>query len=98
MRKLVVLLAVFSGTLMAYPRSGQGKMHMWCEQNWEKCKEYKLETLKIREKYIPKERECLEKASTFQDMRSCMVDLREQMRREFYDLRKKMLKEVNPQP
>ena len=98
MRKLAMLLVILSGSVMAYPKGEQGKMHMWCEQNWEKCKEYKLEALKIREKYIPKERECVEKANTFQDMRSCMMDVREQMSREFYQLRKKMLMEVRPEP
>lgn len=97
MKKLAMLLIVLSGTTLAYPK-GDGKMRMWCEQNWEKCREFKLEALKIREKYIPKEKECLEKSANFQEMRGCMMDVREQMRREFYDLRKRMLKEVNPQP
>jgi len=66
---------------LAHPMDG--KMHKeWCEQNWEKCKVYMLEKIKLKEKYLPKERECVEKAKSYRDMKLCMMDVKEQKRRE----------------
>lgn len=82
---------------LAHPMDG--KMHKeWCEQNWEKCKVYMLEKIKLKEKYLPKERECVEKAKSYRDMKLCMMDVNEQKRREDYEIRKKMLMEAAPRP
>ncbi|MFN3813584.1 MAG: hypothetical protein ACK4SM_03060 [Aquificaceae bacterium] len=95
MKKLILIMALVSITV-AYPKDR--KEHMWCEQNWDTCKKYQLELIRIKEKYLPKERECVEKAANYSDMRLCMMDVREQMRREHYEIRKKMLMEVGPKP
>lgn len=94
MKKLLLFIA-FTGASLANPMDG--KMHKeWCEQNWEKCKVYMLEKIKLKEKYLPKERECVEKAKSYRDMKLCMMDVKEQMRREHYEIRKKMLMEATP--
>jgi len=104
MRKLALLLALGVGSVLAESMNmgkegmpmcpmcmDKKEMRAWCEQNWEKCKEHKLEMLKIQEKYLPKERECVEKAKSFQDMRLCMMDIKEQKRREMYEPHKNFL-------
>jgi len=45
-----------------------------------------------------KERECVEKAKSYRDMKLCMMDVKEQKRREDYEIRKKMLMEAAPRP
>jgi len=91
MRKLSLLLALGLSSVLFYPVKAEEKhayeskrkeMHEWCEKNWEKCKELKLERLKIREKYLSKERECVEKANSFQEMKQCLKDVRHEMHRE----------------
>ena len=102
MRKLSILLAFGLTTTLFYPvkaeeeylEKGEKKeMHKWCEQNWEKCKELKLERLKIREKYLSKEKECVEKANSFQDMRQCLKDTRYEMHKEMKELHKNFKKQ-----
>ncbi len=95
--KKLLLLMVLTSVSLAHPMDG--KMHKeWCEQNWEKCKVYMLEKIKLKEKYLPKERECVEKAKSYRDMKLCMMDVKEQKRREHYEIRKKMLMEATPRP
>jgi len=88
MKKLLIPLGFLVGTALAHD---MGKMHRWCEQNWEKCKELKLSHLKLREKYLPKERECVEKANSFQEMRTCMMGVKEEKRKEMQELYKGMM-------
>ncbi len=95
MKKLIFITA-FVSLALAYPRAEKGRI--WCEQNWSVCKKYRLEFIRLKEKYLPKERECVEKAGSYEDMRFCMMDVKEQMRREHYEIRKKMLMEVGPKP
>lgn len=94
MRKFLVLTTafVFAGISFAqqaqsgssqgkYPIGG-GKQYKewWCSQNWEKCKQMKLERLSAK-------KECLEKNQSYEAFRSCMVQFREQRRQEMKGLK-----------
>jgi len=101
MRKLSLLLALGLSSVLFYPVKAEEKhayeskrkeMHEWCEKNWEKCKEYKLEKLKIKEKYLSKERECVEKASSFQEMKQCLKGVKKEKYKEIKELRGKYMK------
>jgi hypothetical protein len=78
MRKLtaVALALAFAGISSAqqtqsgssqgqYPIGGGKKYkEWWCSQNWEKCKQMKLENLSAK-------KECLEKSQSYQAYREC---------------------------
>lgn len=86
-------LAIVGGVTMA---NGHGKRaesgHIqWCQQNWEKCREYKLEKLAIEEKYIAKQRECLQNAKDYWSNKQCMSSLKVQKKREMYELQRRMM-------
>jgi hypothetical protein len=42
-----------------------------CKQNWEKCKQLKLERLSVK-------KECLEKSQSFEDYKRCISQFRKQ--------------------
>jgi len=77
MRKLTALAVTlaFAGITFAqqaqsgssqgqYPIGGPKHHKEWCRQNWEKCKQMKLEDLLGR-------KECLEKSQSYQAYREC---------------------------
>ncbi len=93
MRKLTALAAAlaFAGISLAqqaqsgssqgqYPIGGPKHHKEWCSQNWEKCKQMKLERLSAK-------KECLEKNQSYEAFRSCMVQFREQRRQEMKGLK-----------
>ncbi len=45
--------------------------HMWCSQNWEKCKELEMNKLQLKEDRLKTRRECLEKSKSFEEYRAC---------------------------
>ncbi len=93
MRKLTALAVAlaFAGITFAqqtqsgssqgqYPTSGPKYHKEWCKQNWEKCKQMKLERLSAK-------KECLEKSESYEAFRSCMAQFREQRRQEMKGLK-----------
>jgi len=93
MRKLTALAVAlaFAGISLAqqaqsdssqgqYPTGGPKHHKEWCKQNWEKCKQMKLERLSAK-------KECLEKSQDYEAFRSCMVQFREQRRQEMKGLK-----------
>jgi len=77
MRKLTALASAlaFAGITFAqppplgsyqgqYPIGGKQYKEWWCSQNWEQCKQMKLEDLLGR-------KECLEKSQSYQAYREC---------------------------
>jgi Spy/CpxP family protein refolding chaperone len=47
-----------------YPTSGPKHHKEWCSQNWEKCKQMKLERLSAK-------KECLEKSQSYEAYKEC---------------------------
>jgi Spy/CpxP family protein refolding chaperone len=93
MRKLTALAVAlaFAGISLAqqaqsdssqgqYPTGGPKHHKEWCKQNWEKCKQMKLERLSAK-------KECLEKSQSYEAFRSCMAQFREQRRQEMKGLK-----------
>ena len=64
-----------------YPTGGPKHHKEWCRQNWEKCKQMKLERLSAK-------KECLEKSESYEAFRSCMVQFREQRMQEMKGLKR----------
>jgi len=88
MRKLTALAVslAFAGINLAqqvqsdssqgqYPTGGPKHHKEWCKQNWEKCKQMKLERLSAK-------KECLEKSQSYEAFRNCMAQFREQRRQD----------------
>jgi len=88
MRKLtsVALALAFAGLSFADPPQSNGpwgqnpafsqrhQRHIeWCKQNWDKCKERKL-------KWLSAKQECLQKSQSYDAFRSCMAQVREQLK------------------
>lgn len=97
---LSLLLGV-SGIIAAHEHDHKhrhmiGRKHSshWCQQNWEKCKQFKMEKLTIRERYLAKEKECLQKAKDFWDYRECKAMSEVQKEKEMYELMQKMMRET----
>jgi len=63
-----------------YPTGGSKHYKEWCRQNWEKCKQMKLERLSAK-------KECLEKSQSYEAFRSCMAQFREQRRQEMREMK-----------
>jgi Spy/CpxP family protein refolding chaperone len=63
-----------------YPTGGPKHYKEWCRQNWEKCKQMKLERLSAK-------KECLEKSQSYEAFRNCMAQFREQRRQEMKGLK-----------
>jgi hypothetical protein len=63
-----------------YPTGGPKHHKEWCRQNWEKCKQMKLEALSAK-------KECLEKSQSYEAFRNCMAQFREQRRQEMKGLK-----------
>jgi hypothetical protein len=93
MKKFLILTTafVFAGISFAqqaqsdgsrgqYPVGGRKHRMEWCSQNWEKCKQMKLERLSAK-------KECLEKSQSYEAFRSCMAQFREQRRQEMKGLK-----------
>ncbi|MFZ8785701.1 hypothetical protein [Thermocrinis sp.] len=93
MRKLtaLALALAFAGITFAqqtqsgssqeqYSTGGPKRYKEWCRQNWEKCKQMKLERLSAK-------KECLEKSQSYEAFRSCMAQFREQRRQEMKGLK-----------
>ncbi|SHK33540.1 hypothetical protein [Thermocrinis minervae] len=98
MKKVLGLMLVLPFVALSNPMMMHHRMEMWCQQNFDKCKAHKLEAIRIREKYLPKEKECVEKSKTFEEMRACLKDVRAHMREEFSQMRQRMMEEVKPSP
>ncbi len=74
MKKAVALALVLAG--ITFAQQTQSDVHevpkhrmTWCKQNWEKCKQRKLERLSMK-------KECLEKSQSFEDYKECMTQFR----------------------
>jgi hypothetical protein len=79
MKKAVVLALTLIG--ITYAQQTQSGVHEvpnfevskhrigWCKQNWEKCRQRKLERLSMK-------KECLEKSQSFEDYKGCMTQFR----------------------
>ncbi len=63
-----------------------------CISNWQTCQQFKLEMLKIRERYLQKERECVEKAKDYWSMKECMANLKVKKQKEMWELMQKYRK------
>jgi hypothetical protein len=68
------------GSQGQYPTGGPKHYKEWCRQNWEKCKQMKLERLSAK-------KECLEKSQSYEAFRNCMAQFREQRRQEMKGLK-----------
>lgn len=92
MKKMVLLLAV-AGSLwsVAYGHPDKKEHKLWCQQNWERCRQFKEEALKIRERHIARERECLQKARDFWAFEECKAQIKVQTRREMSELRQRFM-------
>ncbi|MFN3870867.1 MAG: hypothetical protein ACK4MW_05225 [Aquificaceae bacterium] len=84
----------FVGPTMGKPHERYHVDKYWCQQNWEKCKKFKEEELKLREKHIAKDRECLQKAKDFWSFEECKAQVKAQMKRERWELRQRFLEEA----
>jgi hypothetical protein len=93
MKRFLVLSAAFAfvgisfaqqtqseGSQGPYHTGGPKRRIEWCKQNWEKCRQMKLERLSAK-------KECLEKSESYETFRSCMVQFREQRRQEMKGLK-----------
>lgn len=72
--KLFIFLLVLSGVVFAESHEKPHMGRQWCQQNWEQCKS-------LKERYILKKRECLQKAESFESYKECMVQVKSQMKR-----------------
>ena len=86
MKKFLALLGVFAISSLAYAHMHKHERELWCEQNWERCRELKLKALSVREKYIAKERECVQKAKDYWAMKECVASIKVQKKREMREL------------
>ncbi len=91
---LLASLAVLSGIVFAKPYERHHMDRYWCQQNWERCKSFKEEELKLKERHIAKERECLQKAKDFWSYMECKAQVKVQMKRERWELRQEFLEEA----
>jgi hypothetical protein len=79
MRKsAVALVLAFAGISLAQqtqsvvPNFEVPKHRMgWCKQNWEKCRQMKLERFSLK-------KECLEKSQSYEDYKECITQFRGQ--------------------
>lgn len=62
----------------------------WCQQNWDRCRQFRLEVISIREKYIPKERECIQNAKDYWAMEECLAPIRVQKKRDMEEVKRKL--------
>jgi len=77
MRKSVALLVLaFAG--ISFAQQTQSGIHEasnrrmeWCKQNWEQCKQRKLERLSVK-------RECLEKSQSYEAYKGCITQFRKE--------------------
>ncbi|MFN3598928.1 MAG: hypothetical protein ACK4VK_04235 [Aquificaceae bacterium] len=92
-KTLLASLVILSGVAFAEPYEKPHMDRYWCQQNWEKCKSFKEEELKLREKHIAKERECLQKAKDFWSYKECTTQVKVQMKRERWELRQRFWEE-----
>ncbi|MCS6957295.1 MAG: hypothetical protein RMK75_02405 [Aquificaceae bacterium] len=95
MRKVLLILA-FGSTIISLANAqpanmGRHQHKLWCQQNWEKCKQFKEETLGIKERSLARERECLQKAKDFWGFEECMAQAKVQTRKEMLQLRQKFM-------
>jgi hypothetical protein len=67
----VALVLAFAGISLAGIHEGSKRRMEWCKQNWEQCKQKKLERLSVK-------RECLEKSQSFEDYKGCITQFRKQ--------------------
>ncbi len=82
MRKLtaLALALTFAGITFAQPvppapyDPAGGLRHqtaLWCSQNWEQCRQMKLEDLFARMEDLIERRKCLERSQSYQAYREC---------------------------
>ncbi len=94
MRKAITILTAL-GTLgavaLAYPPMGKKEHKLWCQQNWDKCRQFKEEALKIRERNIQRERDCLQKSKDFWAFEECKAQAKVQGKREMSELRQRFM-------
>jgi len=81
------------GLSYADTKEHYGKRHKyqkWCEQNWAQCREFKLQKISIKEKFLAGKRDCLQKAKDYWSYKECVAPLKVRMKREITELRRKM--------
>ncbi len=67
----------------------------WCQQDWVRCKQFREEALKIKERKIQRERECLQKANSFWAFEECKAQVKWQGKREMYELRQRFMEDFS---
>ncbi len=99
MRKALAILTALAGlstlALAQPPYMGKKEHKLWCQQNWDRCKQFREEALKIRERNIQRERECLQKAKDFWAFEECKAQVKVQGKREMYELRQRFMEGVS---
>ncbi|MEJ5339574.1 MAG: hypothetical protein WHS43_07970 [Aquificaceae bacterium] len=97
MRKALAVLTAL-GTLgavaLAQPvghSMGKKEHKLWCQQNWEKCRQFRDEALKIKERSIARERDCLQKAKDFWAFEECRAQAKVQTKKEMSELRQRFM-------
>ncbi len=99
MRKALVILTALAGfstlTFAQPPYMGKREHKLWCQQDWVRCKQFKEEALKIKERNIQREMECLQKANSFWAFQECKAQVKWQGKREMYELRQRFMEGVS---
>lgn len=99
MKRILLSLAFVSAMTVPAeaqpPSMGRHQHKLWCQQNWEKCKQFKEEVIGVRERSLARERECLQKAKDFWSFEECVAQARVQTRKEMSQLRQKLMDGVN---
>ncbi len=90
MKKVLVIIATL-GSLSTFTFAYEPPNKLWCQQNWDKCKQFMEESLKIRERSIARERDCLQKAGDFPAFRGCKAQAKEQTKKEMFELRQRFM-------
>ncbi|MCX8164535.1 MAG: hypothetical protein N3D14_03995 [Aquificaceae bacterium] len=73
---------------IAKPERREG---FWCEKYWEQCRQLQLEEITVKEKHLSKERECVQKAQGYWDMKECREQIRMHLKHEMLQLKSRLL-------
>lgn len=91
----LIILGSMGAVALAHPPAMGKKEHkLWCQQNWERCKQFKEEALKIKERNLSREKDCLQKAKDFWAFEECKAQARVQTKKEMSELRQKFMEGV----
>jgi hypothetical protein len=79
---------------LAFSQQDKEKVRFWCESNWAECKRVESEIIDLKQRYLTKEKDCVERADSFQQARECKKAVKEQMKKELYNLKWQLMKKA----